>query len=85
MQYGPNWRKMNQYIKKYSDMFLCEVCGEPNVTLHHIIWATQRERLIEYSDNPRFWKLLCKTCHWYTSRWPNQPHQRDRLIEVGLI
>lgn len=80
-QYGINWRKMNEWIKKYKRLLFCENCNQSNITLHHIVPANERKKNYLLADNPHFWMLLCSTCHWYASRCPEQLFQLVRLIE----
>ena len=80
-QYNINWRKMNKWIKEHKKLLFCENCCRNNITLHHIAPLNQRKINYSLADNPHFWMMLCPTCHWFASRYPEQLFQIVRLIE----
>jgi len=83
--YGKNWRMLNNYFKKNKQYFECEYCKEPANTIHHIALPFEREQNPIISDDPYYFMVLCKSCHWYAGRCPSQPFQEDRRIEFEML
>ena len=81
--YGPNWKRMNKFIRAFSALLRCEHCGCSPVTLHHMVPQWWRPLALEQADSAHLWILLCGTCHWYASRCEAQPFQRDRLAALS--
>lgn len=79
--YGKNWRTINNYFKKNKKHFRCEYCSDPANTIHHIAMPYERKNNPVVSDNPYYFMILCKSCHWYVGRCPGQPFQEGRRIE----
>lgn len=80
-KYGSEFRKFNIWFRANKHLLFCEgACYQGRVeapawVAHHIVRAGKR-----FSDNPHFWILLCKTCHWYC-RAAKQEFEFARLIE----
>lgn len=80
VKYGPKFRQFNKWFKVNKHLLFCEVGLQEGIlrqaeVVHHIVRAGK-----PFSDEPHFWMILCKTCHWYTTRCLQQ-FEVDRLIE----
>jgi len=88
MQYGKEWRKMNKWVKSNIQYLVCEndECqGTARLTLHHFITRNERRSHPEIGDMPEYWIVLCHSCHWYANRYPYQPFQVNKRIEIEKI
>jgi len=79
-KYGPKFKEFNKWFKKNKHLLFCESCYQqgfesPAHVVHHIVRAGK-----PFSDNPHFWMILDKTCHWYC-RVAKQDFEFNRLIE----
>jgi len=83
--YGPTWQLLNNLIKPYRHLFYCECCGRSPVTLHHIAPGFERHRAPEEADRPHFMMLLCHSCHYWSTRYPPQPWERERFVEWDAV
>ena len=81
IMYGPRWRELNRFVRTHKNLLRCEYCGRSPVTLHHIVPGSERHYDPEVADDPHFMMLLCSSCHWYTTRCPGQPFEKERLAE----